>query len=186
MHSAAKSGKDGSANDGHHHWAIATNKVDDVWRWTPTRGSAAPLALSVDSRRAAFGQETGTIRRVVLSGAREAAPRKSPRTVATLRALNSPGAVTELFLLSYVHRKIFVRPKKLDSRSSGAPDAALCVMGFRAAHRQRVVRTDGENLTGASSRYGCVDRLGFAADPQIRTSQEVAVRPPPIDSADRY
>lgn len=53
----------------------------------------------------------------------------------------------------------------------GTPDSAL------TGPMQKIL--DGGFLQSVRL---CVDRLGFAADPQIRTSQEVAVATAPIDS----
>lgn len=79
----------------------------------------------------------------------------------------------------------FVRSEEFsDLRSYGAPDVLRYVMGFGGTPDSALTGPMQKILDGGflQSVRLCVDRLGFAADPQIRTSQEVAVATAPIDS----
>jgi hypothetical protein len=79
----------------------------------------------------------------------------------------------------------FVRAEEFsDLRSYGAPDVLRYVMGFGGTPDKALTGPMQKLLDGGffQSVRLCVDRLGFAADPQIRSSQEVAVATAPIDS----
>src|SRR6201993_5509487 len=99
-----------------------------------------------------------------------------------------PGAATELFplLLSVMSTGVtFVRSEEFsDLRTYGAPDVLRYVMGFGGTPDSALTGPMQKLLDGGfiQSVRLCVDRLGFAADPKIRTSQEVAVATAPIDS----
>lgn len=79
----------------------------------------------------------------------------------------------------------FVRAEEYsDLRTYEAPDVLRHVMGFG--------ETPDKALTGPMQKMldagfiqavrMCVDQLGFAADPKVRATQEVAVATAPIDS----
>jgi len=99
-----------------------------------------------------------------------------------------PGAAAELFplLLSVMSTGItHVRAEEFsDLRSYGAPDVVRHVMGFGAPPETALRGPMQKLLNGGflQSVRLIVDRLGFAAEPTIRTSQQVAVATAPIDS----
>src|SRR6202022_372001 len=99
-----------------------------------------------------------------------------------------PGAATELFplLLSVMSTGVtFVRSEEFsDLRTYGAPDVLRYVMGFGGTPDSALTGPMQKILDGGfiQSVRLCVDRLGFAAEPEIRTSQEIAVARAPIDS----
>ena len=99
-----------------------------------------------------------------------------------------PGAATELFplLLSVMSTGVtFVRAEEFsDLRTYGAPDVLRHVMGFGGTPDSALSGPMQKLLNGGffQSVRLIVDRLGFAADPKIRTSQEIAVATAPIDS----
>jgi 2,4-diaminopentanoate dehydrogenase len=79
----------------------------------------------------------------------------------------------------------FVRAEEFsDLRTYAAPDVLRHVMGFGDAPDKALTGPMQKILDGGffQSVRLCVDKIGFAADPQIRTSQEVAVATGPIDS----
>jgi hypothetical protein len=99
-----------------------------------------------------------------------------------------PGAATELFplLLSVMSTGItHVRAEEFsDLRTYGAPDVLRHVMGFGGTPEQALDGPMQKLLNGGffQSVRLIVDRLGFDAEPMIRTSQQVAVATAPIDS----
>ncbi|MGE0216318.1 NAD(P)H-dependent amine dehydrogenase family protein [Mycolicibacterium sp.] len=100
----------------------------------------------------------------------------------------APGGISEKFplMLSAMSTGVtFVRAEEFsDLRTYEAPDVLRHVMGFG--------ETPDKALTGPMQKMldtgfiqavrMCVDQLGFAADPKIRASQEIAVATAPIDS----
>ncbi|MCB1263330.1 MAG: dihydrodipicolinate reductase [Mycobacterium sp.] len=99
-----------------------------------------------------------------------------------------PGAATELFplLLSVMSTGItHVRAEEYsDLRTYGAPDVLRHVMGFGGTPEKALTGPMQKLLNGGfvQSVRLIVDRLGFAAEPVIRTSQQIAVATAPIDS----
>jgi len=71
-----------------------------------------------------------------------------------------------------------------DLRTYGAPDVLRHVMGFGGTPETALSGPMQKLLNGGffQSVRLIVDRLGFAAEPMIRTSQQVAVATAPIDS----
>ena len=99
-----------------------------------------------------------------------------------------PGGATELFplLLSVMSTGITqVRAEEFsDLRTYGAPDVLRHVMGFGGPPQSALHGPMQKLLNGGffQSVRLIVDRLGFAAEPMIRTSQQVALATAPIDS----
>ncbi|MCB0925066.1 MAG: dihydrodipicolinate reductase [Mycobacterium sp.] len=99
-----------------------------------------------------------------------------------------PGGATELFplLLSVMSTGITqVRAEEFsDLRTYGAPDVLRHVMGFGGPPESALRGPMQKLLNGGffQSVRLVVDRLGFAAEPMIRTSQQVALATSPIDS----
>ena len=99
-----------------------------------------------------------------------------------------PGGATELLplLVSVMSTGItHVRAEEFsDLRTYGAPDVLRHVMGFGGTPESALRGPMQKLLNGGffQSVRLIVDRLGFAAEPVIRTSQQVAVASAPIDS----
>lgn len=99
-----------------------------------------------------------------------------------------PGGATELFplLLSVMSTAItHVRAEEFsDLRTYGAPDVLRQVMGFGGTPEAALRGPMQRLLNGGffQSVRLIADRLGFNADPLIRTSQQVAVATGPIES----
>ncbi len=99
-----------------------------------------------------------------------------------------PGGITERFPLmvsSLVAAATHVRAEEFsDIRSYGAPDVIRHIMAFGATPEEALASPMAGLLTGGFGRavQMVVDEMGFAADPELRTTQEVAVATAPIPS----
>jgi hypothetical protein len=100
----------------------------------------------------------------------------------------NPGGITELHPLMFSALSsavTFVRGEEFsDIRTYNAPDVVRHIMMFGGRPDEAM---DGPMLGLLSGGFiqsvrMCVDALGFAAEPRIRTSQEIAVATAPIDS----
>lgn len=194
VHSKAKSGKDvgeiiGTAPLG----VAATDSIEDVLALAADAVIYAPLLPNPDEVAALLRSGKNVVTPVgwFYPGEREAAPLEAAALAgnATLHGAGiGPGAATELFplLLSVMSTGVrFVRSEEFsDLRTYGAPDVLRYVMGFGGTTNDALTGPMQKLLGGGfiQSVRLCVDRLGFAADPQIRSSQEVAVATAPIDS----
>ena len=100
----------------------------------------------------------------------------------------NPGGTTELHPLMFSALSsavTFVRGEEFsDIRTYDAPDVVRHIMMFGGTPEEAIGGPMLGLLSGGfiQSARMCVDTLGFAADPRIRTSQEVAVATAPIDS----
>ena len=100
----------------------------------------------------------------------------------------NPGGITELHPLMFSAMSsavTFVRGEEFsDIRTYDAPDVVRHIMMFGGTPEEAIGGPMLGLLSGGfiQSARMCVDTLGFAADPRIRTSQEVAVATAPIDS----
>ncbi|MCW2600555.1 MAG: dihydrodipicolinate reductase [Frankiales bacterium] len=99
-----------------------------------------------------------------------------------------PGGITERFplMLSALTSAVTkVRAEEFsDIRTYGAPDVVRDIMGFGGTPEQ-ALQSPMLSLLGAgfkASMRMVVDELGFAAEPALRSTQEVAVATAPIDS----
>lgn len=194
VHSKSKSGKDvgeiiGTAPLG----VTTTSDIDEVLALDADAVIYAPLVANVEEIAALLRSGKNVVTPVgwVYPTARSAAPLEAAAQAgnASLHGVGiAPGAASELFplLLSVMSTGVtFVRCEEFsDLRTYGAPDVLRHVMGFGG--------TPDSALTGPMQKILdsgfvqsvrlCVDRLGFAADDRIRSSQEVAVATAPIDS----
>ena len=99
-----------------------------------------------------------------------------------------PGGMTELIplvLSSLSSATTRVRVEEFsDVRTYGAPDVLRHLMGFGGLPEDALSGPMAKLLSGGFGRsvQMVVDALGFAADPRIRCTQEVAVAGAPIDS----
>jgi 2,4-diaminopentanoate dehydrogenase len=194
VYSEAKAGRDvgdivGTAPLG----VIATNSLDDILALDADAVIYAPLMPNVEEVAALLrsGKNVVTPLGWFYPTEKDAAPLEVAAQAgnATLHGAGiGPGAATELFplLLSVMSTAVtFVRAEEFsDLRTYGAPDVLRYVMGFGGAPDSALTGPMQKLLDGGfrQSVRLCVDRLGFAADPKIRSSQEVAVATAPIDS----
>src|ERR1700739_2168532 len=194
VHSEAKHGKDVGDIIG---WSplgvTATNSVDEILALDADAVIAPPRLPNADEVAALLRSGKNVVTPVgwFYPSEREAAPLEVAAQAgnATLHGAGiGPGAATELFplLLSAMSTGVtFVRSEEFsDLRTYGAPDVLRYVMGFGGTPDKALTGPMQKILDGGfiQSVRLCVDRLGFAAEPQIRTSQEIAVASAPIDS----
>lgn len=194
VHSKAKAGKDvgelvGTAPLG----VVATDSIDDILALEADAVIYAPLLPNLDEVTALLRSGKNVVSPIgwFYPGESEAAPLEAAAVEGgvTLHGAGiGPGAATELFplLLSVMSTGVtFVRAEEFsDLRTYGAPDVLRHVMGFGGTPDSALSGPMQKLLNGGffQSVRLIVDRLGFAADPKIRTSQEVAVATAPIDS----
>jgi len=194
VHSEAKSGKDVGEIIGVPSLGVtATNSIDDILRLDVDAVIYAPLVANVEEVAALLRSGKNVVTPVgwVYPSERAAAQLEVVAQAgnATLHGVGiAPGAVSELFplLLSVMSTGVtFVRCEEFsDLRTYDAPDVLRSVMGFGGTLDSALTGPMQKMLNSGfiQSARLCVDRLGFAADPHIRSSQEVAVATAPIDS----
>jgi hypothetical protein len=194
VHSKAKAGSDvgdiiGTPPLG----VIATDSVQDVLAMDADAVVYAPLLPNVDEVTALLRSGKNVVSPVgwFYPSEAEAAPLRAAALAgnATLHGAGiGPGAATELFplLLSVMSTGIkHVRAEEFsDLRTYGAPDVVRYVMGFGGTPDNALSGPMQKLLNGGflQSVRLIVDRLGFDAEPTIRTSQQIAVATAPIDS----
>jgi len=194
VHSESKAGKDVGEIIGTSPLGVtATNNIDDVLALAADAVIYAPLLPNVDEVAALLrsGKNVVTPLGWFYPSEKEGAPLEIAAQAgnATLHGAGiGPGAATELFplLFSVMSTGVtFIRSEEFsDLRTYGAPDVLRYVMGFGGTPDSALTGPMQKLLDGGfiQSVRLCVDRLGFAADPEIRSSQEVAVATAPIDS----
>ena len=194
VHSPAKAGRDvgeiiGTGPVG----VTATGSVEEILAMEADAVVYAPLLPDVDQVAALLRSGKNVVSPVgwFYPSEAEAAPLQAAAVeggVSLHGAGIGPGAATELFplLLSVMSTGItHVRAEEFsDLRTYGAPDVLRHVMGFGGTPEGALKGPMQKLLNGGffQSVRLIVDRLGFAAEPVIRTSQQVAVATAPIDS----
>ncbi len=172
---------------------VATNNPDDILAMDADAVIYAPMLPKADEVAALLRSGKNVITPVgwFYPSDTEAGPLQEAAVAgnATLHGAGiGPGAATELFplLLSVMSTGVtFLRAEEFsDLRTYGAPDVLRHVMGFGGTPETALSGPMQKLLDGGfiQSVRLCVDRLGFAADPTVRTSQEVAVATAPIAS----
>ena len=194
VHSKAKANRDVGELIGTDPLGVTTtDSIDEVLATEADAVVYAPLLPNVDEVCALLRSGKNVVSPVgwFYPGKAEAAPLEAAAREgnATLHGAGiGPGAATELFplLLSVMSTGItHVRAEEFsDLRTYGAPDVLRHVMGFGGTPENALRGPMQKLLDGGffQSVRLVVDRLGFAADPMIRTSQQVAVAAAPIDS----
>ncbi|BBY62843.1 NAD(P)H-dependent amine dehydrogenase family protein [Mycolicibacterium helvum] len=194
VHSKDKAGKDVGEIIGTPPLGVtATNSLDDILALDADAVIYAPLLPNLDEVTALLRSGKNVVSPVgwFYPSESEAAPLEAAAREgnATLHGAGiGPGAATELFplLLSVMSTGVtYVRAEEYsDLRTYGAPDVLRHVMGFGGTPESALTGPMQKLLNGGffQSVRLIVDRLGFAAEPQIRTSQEIAVATAPIDS----
>ncbi len=194
VHSKAKANRDVGELIGTDPLGVTTtDSIDEVLATEADAVVYAPLLPNVDEVCALLRSGKNVVSPVgwFYPSAAESAPLEAAAREgnATLHGAGiGPGAATELFplLLSVMSTGItHVRAEEFsDLRTYGAPDVLRHVMGFGGTPENALRGPMQKLLDGGffQSVRLVVDRLGFAADPMIRTSQQVAVAAAPIDS----
>lgn len=194
VHSKSKTGKDvGDIIGAERLGVIATDSVEEILATDADAVVYAPLLPNVDEVAALLRSGKNVVSPLgwFYPTEAEAAPLQAAALAgeATLHGAGiGPGAATELFplLLSVMSTGItHVRAEEFsDLRTYGAPDVLRHVMGFGGTPETALSGPMQKLLNGGfvQSVRLIVDRLGFAAEPVIRTSQQIAVATAPIDS----
>ena len=194
VHAKAKAGKDVGELVGTGPLGVsATGSIEEILALDADAVVYAPLLPNAEEVAALLRSGKNVVSPLgwFYPSAAEAAPLEAAALEgnATLHGAGiGPGAATELFplLLSVMSTGItHVRAEEFsDLRTYGAPDVLRHVMGFGGTPENALRGPMQKLLDGGffQSVRLVVDRLGFAADPMIRTSQQVAVAAAPIDS----
>jgi 2,4-diaminopentanoate dehydrogenase len=194
VHSQDKAGKDVGEIVGTESLGVtATNSVEDVLALDADAVIYAPLLPNPDEVAALLRSGKNVVTPVgwFYPGEKEAAPLRAAALEgsATLHGTGiAPGGVSEVFplLLSVMATGVtFVRAEEFsDLRTYDAPDVLRYVMGFGDAPEKALTGPMQKLLDGGFIQAVrlCVDKLGFNADPKVRSSQEIAVATAPIDS----
>lgn len=194
VHSADKAGRDAGELAGAGPIGVAA--TDDAAAILALEADAviyAPLLPNPDEVAALLRSGKNVVTPVgwFYPGDREAAPLRAAALEGgvTLHGTGiAPGGISEKFplLLSVMATGVtFVRAEEFsDLRTYDAPDVVRHVMGFgntpdRALSGPMQKLLDGGFMQAVKM---VVDQMGFAADPRIRSSQEIAVATAPIDS----
>lgn len=194
VHSETKAGLDvGDIIGAKPTGVIATNDMQEILALEADAVIYAPLLPNVDEVTALLRSGKNVVSPVgwFYPGDSEAEPLEAAAREgnSTLHGAGiGPGAATELFplLLSVMSTGItHVRAEEFsDLRTYGAPDVLRYVMGFGGSPEDALTGPMQKLLNGGffQSVRLIVDKLGFAADPKIRTSQQIAVATAPIES----
>ncbi len=194
VHSKEKAGRDvGEIAGIEPLGVVATDSVDEILALDADAVVYAPLLPNVDEVAALLRSGKNVVSPVgwFYPGESEAAPLEAAARAGgvTLHGAGiGPGGATELFplLLSVVSTGItHVRAEEFsDLRTYNAPEVVRHVMGFGGPPESALKGPMQKLLDGGfrQSVQLVVDRLGFNADPLVRTSQQVAVATAPIDS----
>ena len=194
VHSTDKSGRDvGDIIGGAPIGVRATDSVEEILALDADAVVYAPLLPDVEQVAALLRSGKNVVSPVgwFYPSESEAAPLQAACRdggVSLHGAGIGPGGATELLplLVSVMSTGItHVRAEEFsDLRTYGAPDVLRHVMGFGGTPESALRGPMQKLLNGGffQSVRLIVDRLGFAAEPVIRTSQQVAVASAPIDS----
>ncbi len=194
VHSKSKAGRDvGDIIGTEPLGVITTDSLDEILAMDADAVVYAPLLPNVDEVAALLRSGKNVVSPLgwFYPTEAEAAPLQAAALAgeATVHGAGiGPGAATELFplLLSVMSTGItHVRAEEFsDLRTYGAPDVLRHVMGFGGTPQTALSGPMQKLLNGGfvQSVRLIVDRLGFAAEPVIRTSQQIAVATAPIDS----
>lgn len=194
VHSADKAGRDvGHLVGADPIGVAATDDVEAILALDADAVIYAPLLPNPDevARLLRSGKNVVTPVGWFYPAEREAAPLRAAAMEGgvTLHGTGiAPGGISEKFplLLSVMATGVtFVRAEEFsDLRTYDAPDVVRHVMGFGNTPDKALSGPMQKLLDGGFMQAVrmVVDRIGFAADPRIRSSQEIAVATAPIDS----
>ena len=197
VHSPEKAGKDvGEIIDGPGAEPLgvtATNSIDDILALDADAVVYAPLLPNPDEVAALLRSGKNVVTPVgwIYPSERQAAPLKAAALEgnATLHGTGiAPGGISEKFPLMFSIMSTgvtFVRAEEFsDLRTYEAPDVVRHVMGFGEVPEKALSGPMQKLLDGGfiQAVQMCVDKIGFRAEPKVRSSQEIAVATAPIPS----
>ncbi|GAC1395679.1 MAG: dihydrodipicolinate reductase [Mycobacterium sp.] len=194
VHSEDKAGKDVGEIIGTDPLGVtATTSVDEILALDADAVLYAPLLPNPDEVAALLRSGKNVVTPVgwVYPSERQGAPLRAAAVEGnvTLHGTGmAPGGISEKFPLMFSIMSTgvtFVRAEEFsDLRTYEAPDVVRHVMGFGEVPEKARTGPMQKLLDGGfiQSVRMCVDKLGFNADPKVRSSQEIAVATAPIDS----
>ena len=194
VHSQDKAGKDVGEIVGTGPLGVtATNSVDEILALDADAVIYAPLLPSADEVAALLRSGKNVVSPVgwFYPGKKAAGPLRAAALEgnATLHGTGiAPGGISEKFplLFSVMATGVtFVRAEEFsDLRTYDAPDVLRHVMGFGDTPEKALTGPMQKMLDGGfiQAIKMVVDKIGFNADPTVRTSQEIAVATAPIES----
>ncbi|MCW2554436.1 MAG: dihydrodipicolinate reductase [Mycobacterium sp.] len=194
VHSEAKSGKDvGEIIGTDPLGVVATSDVEAILALDADAVIYSPLMPNTDEVTALLRSGKNVVTPVgwFYPGEKEAGPLRAAALEGgvTLHGTGiAPGGISEKFPLVFSIMSTgvtFVRAEEFsDLRTYDAPDVLRYVMGFGETPEKALTGPMQKLLDGGfiQSVRMCVDEMGFAADPKIRATQEIAVATAPIDS----
>lgn len=194
VHSEAKNGRDVGDIIGTESLGItATNSVDEILALDADAVVYTPLLPNADEVTALLRSGKNVVSPVgwFYPSEKEAAPLRAAAEEGgvTLHGTGiAPGGISEKFplLMSTMSTGVrFVRAEEFsDLRSYEAPDVVRYVMGFGDTPDKALSGPMQKLLDGGfiQSVKMIVDAMGFAAEPRVRSTQEIAVATAPIDS----
>lgn len=194
VHSKAKAGKDVGELIGTDRLGVtATDSVDDILAMDADAVIYSPLLPDPNEVAALLRSGKNVVTPVgwFYPGEKEAAPLRAAALEGgvTLHGTGiAPGGISEKFplVMSIMSTGVtFVRAEEFsDLRTYDAPDVVRYVMGFGDTPEKALSGPMQKLLDGGfiQSVKMVVDKMGFRADPVIRSSQEIAVATAPIES----
>ena len=194
VHSPAKAGRDVGQLVGTDPLGVtATNRIEEILALDADAVLYAPLMANPDDVASLLRSGKNVVTPVgwLYPSERSRAPLRAAALEgnATLHGTGiAPGGISEKFplMLSAMSTGVtFVRAEEYsDLRTYDAPDVLRHVMGFGEAPDKALTGPMQKMLDAGfiQAVRMCVDQLGFATDPKVRTSQEVAVATATINS----
>lgn len=194
VHSPQKAGKDVGEIIGTEPLGVtATNNVDDILALDADAVIYSPLLPDPDEVAALLRSGKNVVTPVgwVYPSDRQGAPLREAAIAgkATLHGTGiAPGGISEKFPLlfsAFSTGVTFVRAEEFsDLRTYEAPDVVRHVMGFGEVPDKALSGPMQKLLDGGfiQAVKMIVDKMGFRADPKVRSSQEIAVAAVPIES----
>ncbi|OBF93835.1 dihydrodipicolinate reductase [Mycobacterium sp. 852002-51152_SCH6134967] len=194
VHSPAKAGKDVGEIVGIGPVGVtATNSLDDILTLDADAVIYSPLLPNPDEVAALLRSGKNVVTPVgwVYPSARQGTPLQEAALAgnATLHGTGiAPGGISEKFPLlfsAFSTGVTFVRAEEYsDLRTYEAPDVVRHVMGFGEIPDKALSGPMQKLLDGGfiQAVKMIVDKVGFRADPKVRSAQEIAVATAPIES----
>lgn len=194
VHSADKAGRDVGDIIGTDRLGVtATDRADDILALDADAVIYAPLLPDADDVAALLRSGKNVVTPVgwFYPTEKQAAPLKAAALAgnATLHGTGiAPGGISEklpLLFSAMATGVTFVRAEEFsDLRTYHAPDVVRQVMGFGDTPEKALSGPMQKLLDGGfiQAVRMCVDKIGFAADPRVRSRQEIAVATAPIES----